>query len=148
VLVDYAHTPDALEQALRALQPLARARGGRLHGVVGCGGDRDATKRPLMAAVAEREADAVCLTSDNPRSEDPLAILRQMVAGLRHAAAVRVEPDRARAIAGVVAAAAASDVVLIAGKGHEDYQEIQGRKLPFSDVEQAAAALAQREGRA
>lgn len=147
VLVDYAHTPDALEQALRALQPLARARGGRLLGVVGCGGDRDATKRPLMAAVAEREADGVCLTSDNPRSEDPLTILRQMVAGLRDAAAVRVEPDRARAIADVVAGAAAHDVVLIAGKGHEDYQEIQGQKLPFSDVGQAAAALAQREQR-
>ena len=146
VLIDYAHTPDALEQALRALQPLARARGGRLHGVVGCGGDRDASKRPLMAAVAEREADQVCLTSDNPRSEDPRVILRQMVAGLRDAEAVRIEPDRARAIAEVVVHAAAHDVVLIAGKGHEDYQEIQGRKLPFSDIEQAAAALAQREG--
>ncbi len=146
VLVDYAHTPDALAQALRALQPVARARGGRLHGVVGCGGDRDAGKRPLMAAVAEREADQVCLTSDNPRSEDPMAILQQMVAGLRHADAVRVEPDRALAIASVVAGAAARDVVLIAGKGHEDYQEIKGQRLAFSDVEQAGAALARWEG--
>lgn len=145
VLVDYAHTPDALEQALRALQPLAQARGGQLWCVVGCGGDRDASKRPLMAAVAEREANRLCLTSDNPRNEDPQVILRQMVAGLRAADVVRVEPDRARAIAEVVGAAAANDVVLIAGKGHEDYQEVRGHKLSFSDVEQAAAALVQRE---
>lgn len=144
VLVDYAHTPDALEKALQALQPLARQRGGALWVVVGCGGDRDAGKRPLMAAAAEREAQRPVLTSDNPRSEDPLAILRQMVAGLTSPDAALVEPDRAQAIALAVARADARDVVLIAGKGHEDYQDIQGVKKPFSDLLQARAALAQR----
>jgi UDP-N-acetylmuramoyl-L-alanyl-D-glutamate--2,6-diaminopimelate ligase len=144
VLVDYAHTPDALEKALVALQPLAGARQGRLWCLVGCGGDRDPIKRPLMAAVAEREADAVVLTSDNPRSEDPQAILAQMVAGLRAPEQARVLADRASAIALSVAAAQPQDVVLIAGKGHEDYQEVQGVRRPFSDVAHAAAALAAR----
>lgn len=146
VLVDYAHTPDALEKALQALQPLAHQRGGALWVVVGCGGDRDAGKRPLMAAAAEREAQRPVLTSDNPRSEDPLAILRQMVAGLTSPDAAQVEPDRARAIALAVARADARDVVLIAGKGHEDHQDIQGVKKPFSDLLHARAALAQRSG--
>lgn len=141
VLVDYAHTPDALEKALHALQPLARERGGALWCVIGCGGDRDASKRPLMAAVAEREARHAVLTSDNPRSEDPLAILAQMRAGLAQPDAALIEPDRAAAIARAVQGAAAHDVVLIAGKGHEDYQDIMGVKKPFSDLEQARAAL-------
>jgi len=141
VLVDYAHTPDALEKALRALQPLAQERGGDLWCVVGCGGDRDAGKRPLMAAVAEREAQRVVLTSDNPRSEDPLAILAQMRAGLTRAQAVHIEADRAAAIGFAVGAASARDVVLIAGKGHECSQEIQGVQMPFSDLDQAAQAL-------
>ena len=141
VLVDYCHTPDALEKALRALQPLAAKRGGRLCCVVGCGGDRDAGKRPLMAAAAEREADRLLLTSDNPRSEDPLHILAQMRVGLERPAAVEVEPDRAAAIAQAVASAGARDVVLLAGKGHEDYQEIAGVKRPFSDLEQGRRAL-------
>jgi UDP-N-acetylmuramoyl-L-alanyl-D-glutamate--2,6-diaminopimelate ligase len=144
VLVDYAHTPDALEKALQALQPVAKRRGGVLWVVVGCGGDRDASKRPLMAAVAEREAAQLVLTSDNPRSEDPLAILREMQAGLQRAAQARVEPDRAAAIALAVQCAQPADVVLIAGKGHEDYQEIQGVKRPFSDQAHAVAALAHR----
>lgn len=144
VLVDYAHTPDALEKALQALQPVARKRGGALWVVVGCGGDRDASKRPLMAAVAEREAAQVVFTSDNPRSEDPLAILRQMRGGLQHPAQARMEPDRATAIALAVQGAQPLDVVLIAGKGHEEHQEIQGVKRPFSDQAHAAAALAQR----
>ena len=144
VLVDYAHTPDALEKALVALQPLAGARQGRLWCVVGCGGDRDPIKRPLMAAVAEREADAVVLTSDNPRSEDPRAILAQMLAGLSDRAAAQVLPDRAEAIVRAVTRANPQDVVLIAGKGHEDYQEIQGVRRPFSDVSHAAVALAAR----
>ena len=144
VLVDYAHTPDALEKALMALQPLTGARQGRLWCVVGCGGDRDPIKRPLMAAVAEREADVVVLTSDNPRSEDPQAILTQMVAGLRQPAQVAVLPERAQAIAHAVAQAMPQDVVLIAGKGHEDYQEIGGVRHPFSDVQHAAQALAAR----
>lgn len=141
VLVDYAHTPDALEKVLQAVRPLARARGGALTVLVGCGGDRDPGKRPLMAAVAEREADRVVLTSDNPRSEDPLAILAQMQTGLRQPRQVQVEADRARAIACAVQAAAAEDVLLLAGKGHEDYQEIQGERRHFSDVEHAAQAL-------
>jgi UDP-N-acetylmuramyl-tripeptide synthetase len=142
VLVDYAHTPDALEKALQALQPLVAQRGGALWVVVGCGGDRDAGKRPLMAAVAEREAAHAVFTSDNPRSEDPIHILGQMVAGLSHPGAALVEPDRAAAIAQAVARAQAADVVLIAGKGHEDYQDAKGLKTPFSDRIQARQALA------
>lgn len=146
VLVDYAHTPDALEKALQALQPLARARGGALWVVVGCGGDRDASKRAPMAAVAEREAAHLVLTSDNPRSESPAAILAQMVVGLSSSRAATVLVDRAEAIAHAVQAAAPADVVLIAGKGHEDYQEVAGVKAPFSDLVQARAALAARAG--
>ncbi|MFP5466961.1 MAG: UDP-N-acetylmuramoyl-L-alanyl-D-glutamate--2,6-diaminopimelate ligase, partial [Gammaproteobacteria bacterium] len=123
VLVDYAHTPDALEKALQAVQPLARHRGGRLWVVIGCGGDRDPVKRPVMAGVAQREADGVVLTSDNPRSEDPLAILAQMQRGLQRPDQVLIEPDRALAIARAVGSAGSEDVVLVAGKGHEDYQE-------------------------
>ena len=144
VLVDYAHTPDALEKALQALQPLATRRGGALWVVVGCGGDRDAGKRPLMAAVAEREAAQAVLTSDNPRSEDPVHIIGQMVVGLTNLGAALVEPDRAAAIAMAVARAQATDVVLIAGKGHEDYQDVQGVKTPFSDLIHARQALAAR----
>ncbi len=146
VLVDYAHTPDALEKALQALQPLASARGGKLHAVVGCGGDRDATKRPLMAAAAESSARHLCLTSDNPRSENPLAILAQMQAGLAHPDLARVEPDRSRAIADQIALADVTDVVLIAGKGHETTQEVAGVKHPFSDQAHALAALQARMG--
>jgi UDP-N-acetylmuramoyl-L-alanyl-D-glutamate--2,6-diaminopimelate ligase len=145
VLVDYAHTPDALAQALSALRPVALARGGQLHCVVGCGGDRDAGKRPLMAAQAEALADQVCLTSDNPRSEDPQAILNQMVAGLKRPDQALVLPDRAAAIARAVAQAQVADVVLIAGKGHETTQEVAGVKHPFSDVEHAMAALQRRQ---
>lgn len=144
VLVDYAHTPDALDKALQALQPLAQQRGGVLWAVVGCGGDRDASKRPVMAAVAERGAQRAVLTSDNPRSEDPLAILAQMQAGLTSLDAAHTEPDRASAIAWAVHHAQAADVVLIAGKGHEDYQEVMGVKKPFSDRAQAQLALQQR----
>jgi UDP-N-acetylmuramoyl-L-alanyl-D-glutamate--2,6-diaminopimelate ligase len=148
VLVDYAHTPDALEKALQALQPLASERSGALWVVLGCGGDRDASKRPLMAAVAEREAQQVVLTSDNPRSEEPLAILSQMAGGLRDRERVVMEADRAAAIAQAVHRAQSSDVILIAGKGHEDYQEILGVKRPFSDVAQARVALARRSASA
>ncbi len=144
VLADYAHTPDALEKALRALQPLALQRGGRLWCVVGCGGDRDVGKRPLMAAVAEREAARVLLTSDNPRTEPPLQILADMRAGLSHPDAAHIEPDRALAIAQAVAQAAPADVVLLAGKGHENYQEVLGVRQSFSDLAHARAALQQR----
>jgi UDP-N-acetylmuramyl-tripeptide synthetase len=141
VAVDYAHTPDALDKALLALQPLARLRGGKLWCVFGCGGDRDATKRPLMAAVAEKNADQVVVTSDNPRGEKPENIISQVLLGLSHARCVQVQADRALAIAETVAAAAPHDVVLLAGKGHEEYQEIAGVKQPFSDKAHAQAAL-------
>jgi UDP-N-acetylmuramoyl-L-alanyl-D-glutamate--2,6-diaminopimelate ligase len=142
VIVDYAHTPDALEQALAALRETAAVRGGRLVCVFGCGGDRDPGKRPQMGAIAARLADRVIVTSDNPRGENPDAIIDAVLAGAGCDAGA--QRDRGAAIAQAVAAAAAQDVVLIAGKGHETYQEIQGRRLPFSDVDHAAAALARR----
>ncbi len=139
VVIDYAHTPDALEQALATLRPLATARGGALRIVFGCGGDRDAGKRPLMGAVAERGADAVMLTSDNPRSEAPEAIIAAIAHGMHKPHLVVA--DRAQAIARAVGGAGAADVVLIAGKGHERYQEMAGRKLPFSDHDVARKAI-------
>ncbi len=142
-VVDYAHTPDALANALDALRPVARARGGLLWCVFGAGGDRDPGKRPLMGAVAQRLADRVVLTSDNPRGEPPEAILDAVQAGLDAAPALR-DADRARAIAETVARAGDADVVLIAGKGHEPYQEIEGTRHPFLDAEHAARALARR----
>lgn len=145
-IVDYAHTPDALDKALRALQPLAAARGGRLWCIFGCGGDRDATKRPLMGAIAQRLADRVVITSDNPRTESPTFILSQIMAGLCGHEEVDVIEDRAQAIAYALREAAPADVVLVAGKGHEATQEIAGRKLPFSDDAHARAALLRRAG--
>ncbi|MEY3611446.1 MAG: UDP-N-acetylmuramoyl-L-alanyl-D-glutamate--2,6-diaminopimelate ligase [Pseudomonadota bacterium] len=144
VVVDYAHTPDAIAQALAALRSLAHLRGGNLWCVLGCGGDRDASKRPLMAAAAEAGADQVVLTSDNPRNESPEAIVADMVQGLSRAPAVRIEIDRAQAIVQAVSLASARDVVLVAGKGHESEQEILGVRHPFSDVVQARGALRQR----
>ncbi|RVT53585.1 UDP-N-acetylmuramoyl-L-alanyl-D-glutamate--2,6-diaminopimelate ligase [Rubrivivax albus] len=142
VVVDYAHTPDALEKVLASLRPLAAARGGRLWCVFGCGGNRDASKRPLMGAIAERGADTVVVTSDNPRDEAPEAIVDQIVAGLQAPNAARIVVDRRVAIATAVRDAADADVVLIAGKGHEDYQEVRGVRHPFSDAAEAQAALA------
>ena len=147
VAVDYAHTPDALDKALEALRPMAVQRGGQLWCVFGCGGDRDTSKRPLMGRVAQQRADRVVLTSDNPRSEDPLAILAQIQQGLVPGASVEVESDRAQAIAAALGRAAAQDVVLIAGKGHEDYQEEAGVRRPFSDMAQALQALQARISR-
>ena len=141
VVIDYAHTPDALEKVLVAIKPVALSRGGRLWCVFGCGGDRDASKRPLMAAVAEKNADQVVVTSDNPRTEDPHVIIGQMLHGLIRPDAVLVQADRAAAIAEVLRLAQPCDVVLLAGKGHENYQEIQGVKFTFSDRDQAQAAL-------
>jgi len=144
LVVDYAHTPDALEKALLALRTLAEARGGSLWCVFGCGGNRDASKRPLMGEIAGRLADRIVVTSDNPRREPAQAIIDQIVAGIPQAAATmktQVEADRRVAIREAVAAAGERDVVLIAGKGHEDYQEIDGIKHPFSDAAEAAAAL-------
>ena len=138
VVVDYAHTPDALDQALAALRPVARQRGGALAVVFGCGGDRDPGKRPLMGEVAARAADRVILTSDNPRGEAPLAILDQIAAG---APGARVIVDRAAAIDSAIADAADADVVLVAGKGHETTQEIGAARLPFSDHDVALKSL-------
>jgi UDP-N-acetylmuramoyl-L-alanyl-D-glutamate--2,6-diaminopimelate ligase len=140
VVVDYAHSPDALEKALVTLKDVARASGGRLVAVFGCGGDRDRGKRPLMGAVASRHADAIVLTSDNPRGEDPAAIIAEIGAGV--AAAHEAIEDRREAIAHAIASADAADVVLLAGKGHETTQEVAGRQLPFSDALEAERALA------
>ncbi len=141
VLVDYAHTPDGLSQALAALRPLALERGGQLWCVVGCGGDRDPGKRPLMGASAVQGADRVVFTSDNPRSEDPAAILAQIVAPLPASPAWQVQTDRAQAIADAVLQAHDLDLVLIAGKGHETSQEVAGQRHPFDDRVHARAAL-------
>ncbi|WP_241262760.1 UDP-N-acetylmuramoyl-L-alanyl-D-glutamate--2,6-diaminopimelate ligase [Parahaliea mediterranea] len=141
VLVDYAHTPDALEQVLRAIRPQVA---GALVTVFGCGGDRDTGKRPLMGRVACQGSDRVIVTSDNPRGEDPGAILADIAAGC--SGEYSLETDRAAAIAQAIDEAAPGDCVLIAGKGHEDYQIVEGQRLYFSDAEQARAALARRAG--
>ena len=140
VVVDYAHSPDALEKALITLKDVARASGGRLVAVFGCGGDRDRGKRPLMGAVASRHADAVVVTSDNPRGENAAAILAEITAAIP--GAHEVIEDRREAIAHAIDSASAGDVVLLAGKGHETYQEVAGRRLPFSDTLEAERALA------
>ncbi|MGU3627739.1 UDP-N-acetylmuramoyl-L-alanyl-D-glutamate--2,6-diaminopimelate ligase [Comamonas sp. C24C] len=147
VAVDYAHTPDALEKALRALQPAARQRQGKLWCVFGCGGDRDNSKRPLMGQVAQANADGVFVTSDNPRSEVPESIIDQILAGMQAGETLHVQADRAAAIAQAIARADARDVVLIAGKGHEDYQETKGVRHPFSDMAEAHKSLSAREGK-
>jgi len=142
VLVDYAHTHDALENVLRALRPITK---GRLRVLFGCGGDRDRTKRPKMARAACELADDVIVTSDNPRTEEPQAIIAEILTGVPAGRGdLTVEPDRAKAIAMIIATAAASDVVLLAGKGHEDYQIIGKTKRHFDDREEAAKALAAR----
>ncbi|MGD9123613.1 MAG: UDP-N-acetylmuramoyl-L-alanyl-D-glutamate--2,6-diaminopimelate ligase [Desulfarculaceae bacterium] len=156
VFVDYAHTPDALKQVLSVLRPLCQ---GRIICVFGAGGDRDTGKRPLMGQAVGAGADLALLTSDNPRTEDPLAIMDMVEPGLRQEGLSRqkglaqappgsyvYDPDRARAIGQAVSAAQPEDVVLIAGKGHEDYQIIGTKRLHFDDREQAAAALAARQG--
>ena len=141
VAVDYAHTPDALGHALQALRPLVAQRGGQLWCVFGCGGARDPIKRPMMGATAARHADRVIVTSDNPRSEQPQAIISQILIGLAGFEPVLVQADRALAIAQALAQADARDVVLVAGKGHEDHQEVAGVRQPFSDRVQVARAL-------
>ncbi len=138
VVIDYAHTPDALEQALTSLRAHAA---GRLVCVFGCGGDRDSGKRPQMGAIAEARADAVIVTDDNPRTENGDAIVADIVAGFANATAIVIRRDRAAAIAHAIAMAAANDIVLIAGKGHEPYQEIDGVQYPFDDTTTARAAL-------
>jgi UDP-N-acetylmuramoyl-L-alanyl-D-glutamate--2,6-diaminopimelate ligase len=138
VVIDYAHTPDALEQALTSLRAHCA---GKLICVFGCGGERDAGKRPQMGAIAERLADEIVVTDDNPRGEDGDAIVAQILAGFAHAQRARVQRDRAAAIALALREARAGDVVLIAGKGHEPYQEIGGVKRTFDDADVARRAL-------
>jgi UDP-N-acetylmuramyl-tripeptide synthetase len=142
-VVDYAHTPDALGKALEALRTLSHARGGQLWCVFGCGGDRDASKRPLMGSMAGLHADQIVVTSDNPRSEKPQAIISQILLGLTGRPGVTVQADRALAIAQTLAEAGPHDVVLVAGKGHEDYQETAGQRQPFSDLAHVRQALRQ-----
>ena len=133
-VVDYAHTPFSLEQALRALGEHTR---GRLWCVFGCGGDRDPGKRPLMGQVAERFADRIIITDDNPRTEDPQEIVHAILAGMKHPEQAKVVRNRREAIGAAVTGAGSEDVILIAGKGHEDYQLLREQRLPFSDVEVA-----------
>ncbi|WP_395684282.1 UDP-N-acetylmuramoyl-L-alanyl-D-glutamate--2,6-diaminopimelate ligase [Dokdonella sp.] len=138
VVVDYAHTPDALEQALTSLRAHCS---GRLVCVFGCGGERDAGKRPQMGAIAESLADRILVTDDNPRGEDGDLIVEQIVAGLRFPQRATIERDRAAAIALAIASARPGDVVLVAGKGHEPYQEVAGMRVPFDDFDVARHAL-------
>jgi murE/murF fusion protein len=141
VVVDYSHTPDSLERALAALRPVVQARGGKLACVFGCGGERDAGKRPQMGRIAAVGADRVVVTSDNPRGEVPQTIIEEIMLGVPVGTAVETQVDRAQAILHAIWTSAAEDVVLLAGKGHETYQEIEGRKLPFDDREWARLAL-------
>ena len=144
VVVDFAHTPDALEKTLLALRPIAQQRGGQLICVFGCGGDRDAGKRPQMGAIAQKIADTVMVTSDNPRTENPETIIQDILAGMDAGSPnIRAEVLRPNAIAQVVGHANARDVVLVAGKGHEAYQDVMGVKHPYSDLETVAQALNQ-----
>jgi UDP-N-acetylmuramoyl-L-alanyl-D-glutamate--2,6-diaminopimelate ligase len=141
VLVDYAHTPDGLRHVLMSARELCR---GRLWCVFGCGGNRDPGKRPVMGAVAAELADNIIVTSDNPRDEDPAAIISQIVEGIPAPVPFLTDVDRARAVARAVARADGDDVVVVAGKGHEDYQEIRGDRLPMSDRALVLAALRER----
>ncbi len=142
VVVDYAHTPDALEQALANLRSHTE---GKLICVFGCGGDRDKGKRPVMAAIAERGADVVIVTDDNPRTENGDAIVQDIQAGFSHLSRALVQRDRAKAISAAIRQADSTDVVLIAGKGHETYQEVYGIKTPFDDLVQARRNLGEEE---
>ena len=143
IVVDYAHTPDALEQALSSLREHTE---GNLWCVFGCGGDRDKRKRSQMGAIAENRADYIVLTNDNPRSEDPASIIEDIRKGISDSAQLKVESDRHNAIHYVIQQAHAGDVILIAGKGHENYQLIGNTKYPFNDVEEAMQQLEARAG--
>jgi UDP-N-acetylmuramoyl-L-alanyl-D-glutamate--2,6-diaminopimelate ligase len=144
VVIDYAHTPDAIEKALLALQAVTIEHGGQLWCVMGCGGERDQSKRALMGAKAQSLAQRVVLTSDNPRHEDPLSIVAQIKQGLKDPWNAVVEIDRRQAILRAIQEASSKDVILIAGKGHENYQDILGVKHEFSDARVALESLGQR----
>jgi UDP-N-acetylmuramoyl-L-alanyl-D-glutamate--2,6-diaminopimelate ligase len=143
MVVDFAHTPDALEKVLEALKPIAKARGGQLICVFGCGGNRDTGKRPIMGKIAALNADRVILTSDNPRTENPEDILQQIMQGVDTAKQdkISIVPDRAFAILTSVKQSLPNDTVLVAGKGHESYQEIDGKQFAFSDQDHIRLAL-------
>jgi UDP-N-acetylmuramoyl-L-alanyl-D-glutamate--2,6-diaminopimelate ligase len=145
VIVDYAHTPDAMEKVLQALREVSEATGGKLICVFGCGGDRDRGKRAMMGVVAQKLADRCIVTSDNPRSENPRQIIAEVVSGMNEKN-LEIIVDRAAAIKRAIGNAQQSDTVLIAGKGHEDYQEIGGVKYPFNDVLVAQQALKDSHG--
>jgi UDP-N-acetylmuramoyl-L-alanyl-D-glutamate--2,6-diaminopimelate ligase len=146
VVVDYAHTDDALRNIIAVAREFVSRRGGRVITMFGCGGDRDRTKRPLMGRAAGAGSDVVVLTSDNPRGEDPLAIIDEVLPGLSDASApVIVEPDRRHAIELAIAQARPGDLVLLAGKGHEKTQTISGQVIPFDDVAIAEQVLRGRE---
>jgi UDP-N-acetylmuramyl-tripeptide synthetase len=145
VIVDYAHTPDSLEKVLRLAGDIGT---GRRVAVFGCGGDRDRTKRPIMGRIATTLADYTVITSDNPRSEDPLAIIREIEAGAVGAGTFETEPDRRRAIERGIALARPGDVVVIAGKGHETYQILRDRTIEFDDRQVAREILRKRKGAA
>lgn len=147
VVVDYAHTPDALAKVLTALRPYAQASNGRLICIFGCGGDRDKGKRPLMGAIAAKFADATVLTNDNPRSEIPADIIQHIAAGIPSGREFHIEADREQAIRESIFAAEAGDVVVVAGKGHEPFQEISGVRYPFSDRLCVKASLSQRSSK-
>lgn len=145
VLIDYAHSPNALENILLTARDFTA---GRLICLFGCGGDRDKTKRPIMGAIARELADLVVLTSDNPRTEEPEAIIRDIQAGMAEGEApVHVEPDRRRAIAWVLDQGQPGDVIVLAGKGHETYQEINGVQFPMDEREIVASWFRARDGR-
>ena len=143
VIVDYAHTPDGLENVLKSAREIT-PQGGKLICLFGCGGDRDATKRPKMGAIAQKLADKIVITSDNPRSEDPQQIITDIIAGLQsvNPEIVTVEPDRGEAIGILKSIADNNDVVVIAGKGHEDYQILKDKTIHFDDREQARKVFA------
>jgi UDP-N-acetylmuramoyl-L-alanyl-D-glutamate--2,6-diaminopimelate ligase len=143
VIVDYAHTPDALAKVLAALREGCR---GRLICVFGCGGNRDAGKRVLMGGIAEACADRIVVTNDNPRQEDPDKIVADILGGINDRQKVAVEKDRRLAIIAAIESAAAGDIVLVAGKGHESTQDIAGTQFPFSDRQVVIAALANSSG--
>jgi UDP-N-acetylmuramoyl-L-alanyl-D-glutamate--2,6-diaminopimelate ligase len=147
VIVDYAHTPDGLDNVLKTARNLV-PEGGKLVGVFGCGGDRDTSKRPQMGEIAESLCDQVVVTSDNPRSEDPQTIIADILAGIKRTRSVHVEPDRAAAIRLAIQSAGDSDVIVVAGKGHENYQILADRTIPFDDRTEVQLALKEREAAA